>query len=249
MEGTVFRDARLKISRANKHISDIDSIILSLPDRCVGSVEINPETGGQSIKHECQGIDAILIELSLIAGDAIHNLRAALDYAWFEVIQHIGLSTTRYTKFPFVESAKALERALIEKKIDTAKPALFKCMISQVKSYPGGNDLLYALHKLDISDKHTLPLVLVNYGGIEGIRIEDEGGIVHDAGTWSSVIASGPTYVDFHPNIKVKDKGKLTMAIILDKALALSGVDISEEFAMLSALVRHHLQLIENVVI
>jgi hypothetical protein len=243
----LFRDARLKIERANKHISDINSIILSLPDRCVGSVEINAETGGQSIKHECQGIDAILTDLSLIAGDAIHNLRAAMDYAWFETIQHVGLSTTKYTKFPFVESAEALERALIDKKIHSSEPTLFKCMISNVKPYPGGNDLLYTLHKLDISDKHRLPLVLVNYHGIEGISIEDENGVV-EAGTWASV-ASGPCYIDFYPNITVKDKGKLTMAIILDQALGLSGIDISEEFAMLSVLVRHYLQIIEYALI
>jgi len=80
----LFHDALLKIERADKHITDLESIVSSLPDRDVISTEIDPKTGGSSIKHHIPGLDGILTDLSLIAGDAVHNLRVSLDYAWLD---------------------------------------------------------------------------------------------------------------------------------------------------------------------
>jgi hypothetical protein len=122
----LFRDARLKIDRADKHISDVQAIISSLPDRDIVDIEIDPKTGGRSIKHHVPRIEETLTEVSLIAGDAIHNLRTSLDYSWMAIIQGLNLPRTRFTKFPFSETEKALEDTLFERYIKTVSPRTFQ---------------------------------------------------------------------------------------------------------------------------
>jgi len=244
----LFRDARLKIQRANKHISDIQSIVLSLPDRYVSSVETDPRTRGQSIKHECPGIDETLVELSLIAGDAIHNLRASLDYAWVEIFQHLRLPVTKYTRFPFRDTAEALEGALFERKLNTIASEFFNCMVTTIKPYPGGDDLLCALHELDITDKHLLRIKVSPDSSIEGFVVQNEHGTLIEGGTWGSNEV-GPKHVDFEPKIHVKDNGKISVSVVFDDTSILSGSQISDELTTFSMLIMSYLRLIENSLI
>jgi hypothetical protein len=86
----MFEDARLKLKRADKHLTDLQARIAALPDFDVATVEINPEGGNEVIKHDVQDRTA-LSDLALIAGDAVHNLKCALDYTWLETITRIVL--------------------------------------------------------------------------------------------------------------------------------------------------------------
>jgi hypothetical protein len=86
----MFEDARLKLKRADKHLTDLQARIAALPDFDVATVEINPEGGNEVIKHDIQDRTA-LSDLALIAGDAVHNLKCALDYTWLETITRIVL--------------------------------------------------------------------------------------------------------------------------------------------------------------
>lgn len=74
--------AWLKIDRAEKHIDDLDAIIGSLPDAYVSSIEADSQGRGNSIKYHLPNDAAINREMGLIIGDAIHNLKTALDHAW-----------------------------------------------------------------------------------------------------------------------------------------------------------------------
>src|SRR5690349_7827381 len=124
-----FRDARLKIQRANKHITDLCSRIASLPNSDVATVEINPDGGNEVIKHDISDTDA-LIDIALLAGDAVHNLKCALDYAWHETITKLVPSAvSKFSKFPIYGTRDALEAALREKKIDTQSPELFRLIV------------------------------------------------------------------------------------------------------------------------
>jgi hypothetical protein len=85
----LFRGARLKIKRANKHIADLDVAILRLKDNYTSTVEINTQTGHQDLVHTCPEFAQAIEEMSLIAGDAIHNLRTALDFAWVSTLRNV----------------------------------------------------------------------------------------------------------------------------------------------------------------
>ena len=74
-----FKGARLKIKRANKHISDVESGIDRLKKRLVVMAHVEPDTGCEFIK--CDFVDAqdadAFDELPAIIGDAVHNLKCA----------------------------------------------------------------------------------------------------------------------------------------------------------------------------
>jgi hypothetical protein len=226
----MFRDARLKIDRANKHIADVQATVGSLKDRYTSIVETHQPTGGQSLKYECPDLENILIELSLITGDAVHNLRASLDYAWIAIITKLGLPTTKWTRFPFYETRERLDEALLQRKINTASLALYERVLSDVKPYPGGNDTLWALNEIDILDKHKLLVPVINRTAVQGICVEDENGPHPGFTTWEK---PGPAHVDFFPGVQIQNKGKISVSIVFDKGMPLARLPIDKVLFML----------------
>src|SRR5438552_19148584 len=120
----MFSDARLKIDRANKHISDLEARLGGLEDRILVTVEINPDTGNEFIKYDLED-RTVLDDAALMIGDAVHNLKCALDYTWIRTIERISPATDiNFTKFPIYPPSDALEGALKGKKIDYPCEAL-----------------------------------------------------------------------------------------------------------------------------
>jgi hypothetical protein len=157
----IYKDARLKLKRAKKHIADFTAAVNALEDACTATVEYHAQ-GGQSLKHEIPDADNALDDLSLIAGDAIHNLRSALDFAWYDTISRcLPDKLSDKTKFPVMKTRQDLEGTLHGIEVDTRCPRLFECMVTQIQPYKGGdNSIIWTLHDLDISDKHLLLLSL-----------------------------------------------------------------------------------------
>lgn len=71
---SLFRDARLKVQRANKHIADLEGAIFALKENYTSTVVQNSDTGHQDLIHVIPEFDAAADEMALIAGDAIHRL-------------------------------------------------------------------------------------------------------------------------------------------------------------------------------
>ena len=228
-----FRDARLKIDRANKHIEEIKTAVLCLHEAYISVIESDANTGGHSIKYKCPDLEDRLLQIALMTGDAVHNLRTALDYAWIATIDSLRLPQTRYTKFPFTETLKMLQDQLAERQINTANPILFEKLTADIKPYRAGNLHLWALHSLDITDKHKLLLPLVNYAGADGIRVEDEHGTVHPIELMPRTGGTNVMFLDFLPNIKIKEKGHIAASILFDEG-PMGGFPIPEELLTLS---------------
>src|ERR1700687_4611364 len=94
------KDSRLKIKRADEHIADLDARIGALPNSDIATVEINPEGGNEVIKHDIA--DSVAVDdIAVIAGDAVHNLKCALDYAWLETTSRLVPSAvSKFATFP-----------------------------------------------------------------------------------------------------------------------------------------------------
>ena len=108
-----FRDARLKIDRANKHIRDAEAVVMSLVESYTVSVYQDPDTGNQHLIHAAPELTDACVQLSLLAGDAAHNLRSALDYAWIAVLKkHVPSADLTKVKFPVRDTREELEAAL-----------------------------------------------------------------------------------------------------------------------------------------
>lgn len=101
-----------------------------------------------------------------IIGEILHNMRSALDQLMCAIaVQHSGSS--RGTYFPLGKTQQIFESELSEK---TKKmPSDARDLIRALKPYPGGNDLLWALHDLNRGDKHASKIT-TRLKGLANIR-------------------------------------------------------------------------------
>ena len=124
----------------------------------------NPRTGQRTTLPKKN--KAVIAQIALIGGDIIHNLRAALDHAYWEIVSPFAKDDRerRKVQFPFVKSEARLEEALKDQLADRVSPSFFKALLD-LKPYsePGGNELLFLIEELDILDKHKLLIPIGDY--------------------------------------------------------------------------------------
>src|SRR5690348_9159062 len=96
----LFRGPKLKVERAERHIRDlqaaIDAFLARDPYPYV--VKDDVERGTRSVAMVVR--ELVPDELGLIAGDAIHNLRSALDIMLCDIAAAHG-DASRSIRFPF----------------------------------------------------------------------------------------------------------------------------------------------------
>lgn len=145
----------LKIKRAERHFAELSALFReSKPFRYF--LETNYKTGERATFAKRD--EDVANEAAIIIGDIIHNLRAALDHAYWNCTNEFAKSDgeRRSIQFPITSSEKSL--------IESVLPGLpkrvsetFASAIKNLKPYrDGGNSLLCAIHDLDVEDKHKL---------------------------------------------------------------------------------------------
>jgi hypothetical protein len=170
---TPFLSARRKIERANHHIKEVQSQIVAFlaTDFHHPVVEKDPETGNLRLNfwhpgpHAMPGFGATI-------GDAVHNLRCALDHTISEIVRMCGGNDVN-VHFPMHETREELKKSIdhgLKKKIG---PELCSFIIETIKPYRCGNYPLWALNKLDNLDKHRMILV-TNYTVTIGVYTVDK---------------------------------------------------------------------------
>ena len=246
--GALYRDARLKVERAKKHITDFTATLIALEDACTATIGYHAQ-GGESLIHEIPNPTEALDNLSLIAGDAIHNLRSALDFAWVSTITRLlPGKVSDNTKFPVRERRKEVEAALHGIEVDTKCIPLFECIMRQIQPYKGGhNDVVYTLHRLDISDKHLLVLGLDPVGHITGITTRDADGELETGSSRPAQGLNGRYIIDFPRGRKVEDKGKLSVAVKLQEADIFYAVPLERLLSSFGNFTLYTVQLLENI--
>jgi len=140
-----FAAARLKVERAVNHITELKRVIDELPECYSVEVEVNPESKKPSIKRAIRGLGTRREQIALLTGDAVHNLRTALDYAWIGVVKKLLPSALDdFSKFPVRKTREEVENALKGRKVDTLCPALYERVVSDIRPYFGGEDSIVA---------------------------------------------------------------------------------------------------------
>jgi hypothetical protein len=245
-----FDAARLKIERANQHILDLGSIVFALPDAYVSTIEPNV-AGGQTVKYAPPDIAVLGVKMALIIGDALHNLRTAIEYAYLGAVErHAPSELDSWTTLPIGNTRKDVEDRLRARKIDVLSPKLFDGVISHIKPYEiGGNGLIKILHDLDISDKHWLLIPLMRVADISDIVVEDERGNTVMGNSYP-IRGDGPFFIDFGPNHKVKNKGKLTVDVVFDEIDGISllkGMPIMSDLKDFSKIAVHIVKILSCI--
>lgn len=223
-----FQQARIKLQWSNVRINELHAHWQSFleTDFCKLVVEDHAD-GAQSLK--VVSVEPLPHEMPLILGDAIHNMRCALDYALAEIL---GFKDTRLT-FPMGETreelvatfrtgsevignrtVKAGRNASVERTI----PGIGAFFADSIRPYKGSGSLLWELNKLDGRDKHRLLLPVLIPQTISGInavdrnnnRLQNCSGTVGAGGVVNMVLLGAG-------GLKIESYGKPTAEILIDE--------------------------------
>lgn len=167
MTYAVFVGPQLKLDRARHHIEGLRHKLSEYKEAMPYELRI---ADGQWVLQ--QKVD-FPNDIPLTIGDAVHNLRAALDLAACDAVRakqksHAGV------KFPFAESAGKLEDYL-RREIKRAGPKVCD-LIRSLRPFKGGNLRLRGLHDLDIMDKHQLIIPCFGLAELKDLSMSIRGG-------------------------------------------------------------------------
>jgi hypothetical protein len=155
-----FQSARRKVARAKEHISTLECKIVAFFDAKPYIRVAEPDTIEPHLEvHKLRFTQGLPDLFATLASDALHNLRDALDNAGYALAVAAGKTNPLHTAFPFGGSAADFENSLGRcKDIAEEIHTLFRAY----GPYKGGNDLLWALNKLAVTDKHKLLTIALN---------------------------------------------------------------------------------------
>jgi hypothetical protein len=165
--------AQLKVDRAKKHIGEFDV-------ERVKFLSTKPYAGTPEYYVE-QDVTIWFLdrwrdipeEISLPYGDAAHNLRSALDYLWWQLIEVCGATPDpkKRPTFPILKDLQSFEEYVSKPKREVeAVVKRVEDALRRTQPYKGGNDTLWGLNELDYIDKHrflTIATVGVSHFGID----------------------------------------------------------------------------------
>lgn len=171
-----FRGSRLKVKRAKEHISELERELAAFRQRRPYRLVIE---GDEKRTHYDLAIrirEDIPDRVTLLIGDAIHNLRCALDHALCDAIRKRQISIAKYHQFPIIEEDVAngndLNAAIKQRHVDDAGPEVVQ-VIRAVNPTNMWNRELWALHNFDIDDKHKLLIPIAVTAGIPDLRFSN----------------------------------------------------------------------------
>jgi len=244
-----FDDARLKLERANKHISDLDDELRSFlaTNRHHLTIDRNSQTGEESLR--LNNIGPVPRRAALVIGDAIHNLRVSLDYCACQIALASG-GSNNYVKFPFRSTAKEVEAAIKGGDMKAAPASIVELIVNEIRPYKGGNDALVGLHELDISDKHILLTPIVSLLGFWGFSARLEGRIelenctvvVQQEGALISVAGRIPGGAAS----EIKDQGRPILSALFGPGQPFQGEPIVQTLRKLSEAVSGCIDVIDT---
>ena len=152
----VYAQASAKHQWAQKHIDKLKTALAEFQkvNTNVISGKADPETG--DVTYYVASVPVIPVDIPLIAGDVLHNLRCALDFMACGLVGAGNI--THRTKFPIRRDPKDWEVSGLGMVDGASKDAIEA--LRRIRPYEGGNSLLYILHTLNNIDKHRLLLTL-----------------------------------------------------------------------------------------
>ena len=164
----------LKVARAYEHIEDVKQLAQDWlgTDAYTVAREIDPETGHTVCKARIKGQPPV--EIGLVVGDAVHNLRSALDHAVYALAErHLGplpIEAQERLAFPIVgnqnSKGQPADGSVIFQELLTGRRRLVELLPDNVLRYIESiqpyrwegegfrHHWLWFVHDLDRIDKH-----------------------------------------------------------------------------------------------
>jgi hypothetical protein len=158
---SAFQSSYQKLNNAKKHIDSLEVEIESFTRmRPYEKIEEPDPEEPQNTVHKLRLTSQLPDAITDTTADAIANIRNALDHAGYTCATASGKADPKNCSFPFGDSLEHLNRKGGTLSKSTDIPEAIQSLFVGFKPYKGGDDLLWALHKLNIADKHkiTLPI-------------------------------------------------------------------------------------------
>ncbi len=151
------RQITLKVQRAKKHVSDLDSEIMAFLKTNPYKIATEHDANTRKLVYYLASVDPTPDCLPLLAGDAIQNLMSALDHLAYQLVcSDTGDCPPKPSRiyFPIADSPEEYESRK-HRKIEGARQETIDA-IDALKPYKGGNDALWVLYRLNNIEKHRL---------------------------------------------------------------------------------------------
>jgi hypothetical protein len=245
MDIPLFRDAKLKIKRANQHIEELRGLLNAFlqTDFYRLNVQTNTEIGRTMVIFE--QTEAVPEDIQTILGDAMQNLRSVLDYMLTEILTRAGGPTGR-VKFPAWGDAKAVKTALTNGQMKAAGADIIDLIVDVVQPYPGGNGAdIAVLHSLNVVDKHLHLTPVVAFAGMTNVSFRTRRATVRNA----TFMGQGPIMSMISvPGLLILDGDPKPMVkVVFGQGDVFEGQAIIPTLEQLSKLVAGTLQAVEQV--
>ena len=157
---------RIKTEWAKEYIRNLERRIARFHDSNPYEVRAEKDAHSPNEILRIKLVRKIPDELACIIGDAVHNLRSALDHLVWQLVEaHGAMPPDERHMFPVSETLAKYQSAGSRRRIDGVHPGAVN-LIDQSKPYAGGQGEFWTIHYLDIIDKHRLLLLtgFVNSG-------------------------------------------------------------------------------------
>src|SRR5690349_913881 len=157
--------AQLRVERADKHLAEAQSLISGFSARCREHV-VPKDDGRGSVYPALPTRPDLPVTLPLAVSDAIHNMRAALDYIVFELASHDSGQIQDGTQFLIedVKSDPANPRRGFDGRKNRCLKGLSSAHVDMVESLQPYKGVEWTKTLRDISnpDKHRMLTVIAD---------------------------------------------------------------------------------------
>ena len=241
----MFKDAKLKIKRANQHIQELQGKLAAFleTDFCRLHIEHNPNAGQLVLTFEMT--KSVPEDIPTIIGDAIHNLRATLDLVACEIVTTAN-GTTDYIKFPVRDTRYELIAAMKGGEIQVAGADIIALIQDVIQPYKGGKgESVWVLHGLDITDKHLRLIPTVSVAALT--HVTGRLGTAAFTNATFSVGPSGRLQITGMPGpVAFENYGQPAFAVLFGKGQVFEGRPIVPTLHQLAQLIARIVEAIEK---
>ena len=168
LPSSTFKSAVSKVKRAGEHIGNIEETLSAIHEASTHALTIKDHFDGTKSSVEV-AIDwvpflARVDHLRVMTGDAVHNLRSALDHLAYGIVSTFE-EPPNYLYFPIDGDLNSLRAQRSFRIIERLAPDIADLIVREIKPYGDGN-LFVRLNHLDRADKHRFLLTHTGTGTI-----------------------------------------------------------------------------------
>ncbi len=155
------KQVTLKIKRARDHAAELQRQLRAFLDSGPYKVGARHDVRTRKLIYYVMSVEPTPDCLPLIAGDVIQNLMSALDHLAYKIVcSDTGDNppNPNWIYFPIADDFQKYEAKKGGKMLGAVRDTF--AAIDALKPYKGGNDLLWALYRLNNIEKHRLLLTV-----------------------------------------------------------------------------------------